>query len=173
MRLLKYHEQKLLRKVNLTEWKQTNTKREQIITQKYVLGDRETYAKYNLVVGKIKRISLALAKLNDNDETKREVSKELCAKLHSVGLIAGKALLECAKVGVGSFCKRRLAVVIANQKMAPDVETADTFVRHGHVKVGAEVVCDPGLLITKTMEDYITWRDQSKVKQTVDEFKNL
>ena len=47
MRRLKYHEQKLLKKVNLEEWKKTNTTKEQLVTTKYVLTDRNTYHIFN------------------------------------------------------------------------------------------------------------------------------
>lgn len=170
MRQLKYHEKKLLRKVDLLEWKGTSSEREQIATQKYFIEDRETYSRYNLIVGKIRRLSLALAKLNDNEPIKQTVVKELTNKLYSAGIIPSKSLLECAKVGVGSFCKRRLSSVLNGIKMVPDIKTAVTFIKGGHVKVGTETVVDPSLLITRLMEDYITWRDGSKVKETITQF---
>ncbi|KAI5193022.1 U3 small nucleolar ribonucleoprotein IMP3 [Nematocida minor] len=170
MRQLKYHEKKLLRKVDLLEWKGTSTAREQTATQKYCIEDRETYTRYNMIVGKIRRLALALAKLNDNEPIKQTMTRELSNKLHSVGLIPAKTLLECAKVGVGSFCKRRLSSVLADIKMVPDIKTGVTFVKGGHVKVGVETITEPSLIVTRLMEDYITWRDGSKVKETISEF---
>lgn len=32
------------------------------------------------------------------------------------------------------------------------------------VRIGPEVVTDPALLVTRTMEDYVTWTDSSKIK---------
>jgi len=170
MRELKYHEKKLLRKVDLVEWKGTSTQREHISTFKYQLESRETYTKYNIIVGKIRRLALALAKLNDNDETKIHLSKELSQKLYSLGIIGSKTLLECSKVCVGSFCKRRLSSVMVDVKMVPDIKTAVTFVKQGHVKVGIETTTDPGQIISRAMEDYLGWREGSKVKETVQEF---
>ncbi|OAG28938.1 U3 small nucleolar ribonucleoprotein IMP3 [Nematocida displodere] len=172
MRHLKYHEQKLLRKVNLLEWKGTSTAREQAVTNRFKIEERETYVLYNGVVGKIRRLALALAKLNDNDETKTQVSKDLAQRLYVLGLVPAKSLLECSKVSVSSFCKRRLSTVLATTKMVPDIATAVTFVTHGHVKVGTRVVTEPGFLINRAMEDYITWREESKVREAIETFKD-
>lgn len=170
MRQLKYHEKKLLRKVDLLEWKGTPSQREHAITQKYFIEERETYPMYNVIVGKIKRLSIALAKLSDNEVLKQTVVKELTNKLYSAGIIRSKSLLECAKVGVWSFCERRLSTVVERTKMVPDIKTGVTFIKGGHVKVGTETVTEPSLLITRLMEDYVTWRDGSKVKETIKEF---
>lgn len=170
MRKLKYHEQKLLRKVNLEEWKDTNTAREQRVTSKYVMEDREQYQRYNAIVGKIRRLSLALAKLNDNDEVKQVVSKELARKLYALGLVESKTLLSCSKVTVSSMCERRLASVMARSRMCPDIQTASTFVSHGHVLLGTAIVKNPGILVSRSMEDFVTWSNGSKVKRKIDEF---
>ncbi|KAI5185876.1 U3 small nucleolar ribonucleoprotein IMP3 [Nematocida homosporus] len=170
MRHLKYHEQKLLRKVDLLDWKGTSSQREHLITQRFKLEDRETYVRYSLVVGKIRRLALALAKLNDNDDVKIQMVKELVAKLHTLGLVKGKSLLDCAKVGVSSFCRRRLSTIVADLKMVPDIKTAANFIKHGHIKVGTQIINDPGLIISRAMEDYITWREGSKIKATIEQF---
>ncbi|OAG32770.1 U3 small nucleolar ribonucleoprotein IMP3 [Nematocida sp. ERTm5] len=170
MRQLKFHEQKLLKKVDLLEWKGTSTQREQMTTSKYFIEDRETYVKYNIIVGKIRRLTLALAKLNDNEPTKQIITKELTNKLYSLGIINTKTLLGCAKVSVGSFCKRRLSTILPHIDMVQDIKTAVTFIKDGHVKLGVDTITDPSLIITRAMEDYITWRDQSKVKETISAF---
>lgn len=171
MRELKHHEKKLLRKVDLMEWKGTSTQKEQFATRKYCLENRETYLKYNIITGKIRRLSLALAKISDSDETKAAVARELTNKLYSLGLIKCKSLLDCAKVGVASFCKRRLASVMVETKMAPDMVTAVTFIRHGHVKVGTQTATDPDLIISRSMSDFVTWRDGSKIRDTINSFR--
>jgi U3 small nucleolar ribonucleoprotein protein IMP3 len=37
----------------------------------------------------------------------------------------------------------------------------------GHVRVGPEVVSDPAYIVTRSMEDFVTWVDSSKIKRTV------
>ena len=41
------------------------------------------------------------------------------------------------------------------------------LVEQGHVRVGPEVVTDPAYLVTRGMEDYLTWVDTSKVRRHV------
>ena len=40
-------------------------------------------------------------------------------------------------------------------------------------QVGAEVVKDPAFLITRTLEDFVTWVDSSKIRQHVLEYNDM
>ena len=44
---------------------------------------------------------------------------------------------------------------------------AVTFIEQGHVRVGSEVVNDPAYLVTRNMEDFVTWVDSSKIKRNI------
>ena len=44
---------------------------------------------------------------------------------------------------------------------------AATFIEGGHVRVGTEVVTDPAYLVTRNMEDFVTWVDNSKIKRNI------
>lgn len=114
-----------------------------------------------------------------------------------MGLIPTKWDLEGAnKVSASSFCRRRLPVVMGRNKMSENIKNASKLVEHGHVRgkfiliqspnflsncfsiccplsVGAEVVKDPAFLITRTMEDFITWVDSSKIRQHVLEYNDM
>lgn len=45
LRKLKYHERKLLKKVDFLDWRQENNLRESAVVSKYGLSDREEYLK--------------------------------------------------------------------------------------------------------------------------------
>lgn len=47
------------------------------------------------------------------------------------------------------------------------VKEAVTLIEQGHVRVGPDMVTDPTYLISRVMEDYITWVDTSKIKRTI------
>lgn len=51
--------------------------------------------------------------------------------------------------------------------MAQTVKAATTFVQQGHVRVGPEVVTDPAFLVTRNMEDFLTWTDTSAIRKHV------
>ncbi len=71
------------------------------------------------------------------------------------------------KVGVSRLARRRLGVVMTRLRMAENVSAAVKFVEQGHVRVGTEVVTDAAFLVTRNMEDFVTWVDGSKVKRNV------
>ena len=49
VRKLKYHEKKLLKKVDFITWKSDNNHREAVIIRKYHLQKREDYSRFVLV----------------------------------------------------------------------------------------------------------------------------
>ena len=79
---------------------------------------------------------------------------------------AGLSAIENA-VTVSAFARRRLGVVMVRTGMVERVSAAGRFIEQGHVRVGTEVVTDAAFLVTRAMEDFVTWVDSSKVKRTV------
>ena len=78
-----------------------------------------------------------------------------------------KSLAQLEKLATSAFCRRRLAVVLVRLKMAETLREAVTFVEQGHVRVGPETVSDPAYHVTRSMEDFVTWVDTSKIKRKV------
>jgi U3 small nucleolar ribonucleoprotein protein IMP3 len=71
-------------------------------------------------------------------------------KLYSVGLIkAQTSLLDCDKIGISSFCRRRLAYLLFKNKYCETIKAAVTFIEQGQIKIGTEVVTDPAFLVTR------------------------
>lgn len=93
---------------------------------------------------------------------------------------------------ISTLFRRRLAVVLVRLKFAETMKEAVTFVEqarefffvsfvygsYGHVfilwfstksdiRVGTEIITDPAFLVTRDMEDYVTWVDTSKIKRKV------
>ena len=52
-------------------------------------------------------------------------------------------------------------------KMSETLREAVTFIEQGHVRVGPNVMTDPAFLVTRAMEDFVTWVDCSKIKRTI------
>lgn len=75
------------------------------------------------------------------------------------------------KVGVSRLARRRLGVVMTRLRMADTVQSGARFVEQGHVRVGTEVVTDPAFLVTRGMEDFVTWVDSSKVKRNIQKYR--
>lgn len=51
--------------------------------------------------------------------------------------------------------------------MADNLKEAITYIEQGHIRVGPETVTDPAFLVTRNMEDFITWVDSSKIKRRI------
>ena len=43
----------------------------------------------------------------------------------------------------------------------------------GHVRIGPETVTDPAFLVTRNMEDFVTWVDTSKIKRKVQKYNEV
>ena len=56
--------------------------------------------------------------------------------------------------------------------MAENVPAAVKFIEQGHVRVGPEVVSDPAYLVTRNMEDFVTWTEGSKIKRNIMVYRN-
>lgn len=75
------------------------------------------------------------------------------------------------KLGVSRLARRRLGVVMTRLRMADTVQSGARFIEQGHVRVGTEVVTDPAFLVTRGMEDFVTWVDSSKVKRNIQKYR--
>ncbi|CAG8451258.1 17582_t:CDS:2 [Acaulospora morrowiae] len=168
VRKLKYHEQKLLKKVDFLQWKGENNVREIQVIRRYHLQQREDYHKYNKLCGSIKKLANRISLLDPRDPFRQKQETALLEKLYQMGLItANKQFSQVDKITVSSFCRRRLPIVMCRLKMAETVKEAVTFVEQGHVRVGPETVTDPAYLVTRNLEDFVTWVDTSKIKRKI------
>ncbi|MES1918825.1 Small subunit (SSU) processome component, variant 2 [Bonamia ostreae] len=84
MRKLKHHEKKLLKKVNLYDWKSDDNVREVRILRRYRIQNREDYVSYNRLTGKIRKLSAKLKLLDETDIIRKKITKELLLKLFAL-----------------------------------------------------------------------------------------
>eukprot|EP00826_Nyctotherus_ovalis_P053515 TRINITY_DN6970_c0_g1_i7.p2 TRINITY_DN6970_c0_g1~~TRINITY_DN6970_c0_g1_i7.p2 ORF type:complete len:181 (-),score=46.65 TRINITY_DN6970_c0_g1_i7:52-594(-) len=166
MRKLKYHEQKLLKKVDLYSWKSERSHHEVQVMRRYHIQNREDYDKYNKLCGNITQVVAKTKLLNEKDPARIQITRSLLRKLYEMGVIPTEQRLElCEKIPVSAFCRRRLPVVMVRLKMAQTLKEAVTYIEQGHIKVGVETVTDPAFFVTRSMEDFITWQKDSKIRQ--------
>lgn len=174
VRKLKHHEQKLLKKVDFLDWKQDGGHRDVQVMQAYGLQHREDYHKYNRICGDIRKVANKLAMLAPTDPFRIKHEQLLLEKMYLMGVLPLKLKISDLenKMTVASFCRRRLPVVMCRLKMAENITNAITFIEGGHVRVGPNVITDSAYLVTRNMEDYLTWVDSSKIKQNLLKYKN-
>lgn len=137
VRKLKYHERKLLKKVDFIHWPDIdNSLHENKIMRRYCVEKREHYTLYNklsrevsvgdvkigLAKKKIREMAKRIRDLEDKNPNKLVLARKLLGKLYDMGLIPTADTLErCDKVTASSFCRRRLPVVVYKSQMAPTV----------------------------------------------------
>lgn len=167
VRKLKYHEATLLRKVDFINWKADKSVRENKILRRYHVQDREDYHTYNKVVGFITKMVTALKALDERDPVRIELTDRLLDKLHGLGMIQTKRLVACDKIAASTMCRRRLPVVLMRLKFAESMKEAAALVEQGHIRVGPNTINDPAYLVSRAMEDYVTWVDTSRIKRTI------
>ncbi|XP_075227288.1 U3 small nucleolar ribonucleoprotein IMP3 [Lycorma delicatula] len=173
VRKLKYHEQKLLKKVDFINWEADNNLHEVKVMRKYYIQKREDYTKYNKLSREIRELARKIKDLDQNDPFRTETSAQLLEKLYMMGLIPTKwDLAMCNGVNATSFCRRRLPSIMVKSKMAQKIKMAVQLIEQGHVRVGAEVVKDPAFLVTRNLEDFVTWVDSSAIKKHIKKYND-
>jgi len=173
MRQLKHHEQKLLRKVSLYSWKGEENIRVAKILRRYHIQNREDYVAYVKICGMVTQLAAKLKGLKQDDAFRIAMTEQLLDKLNNMGIITTtKSLQKAEDITASSMCRRRLPVVLVRMKMAQTMKTAVTFVEQGQVRVGPDVVTDPAFLVTRSMEDFVTWVDSSKIRRAVHKYND-
>jgi U3 small nucleolar ribonucleoprotein protein IMP3 len=76
------------------------------------------------------------------------------------------------QVTVSAFARRRLPVVMTRLRMAENVQAATKMIEQGHVRVMADTVTDPAYLVTRNMEDFVTWTVGSKIKRHIMKYRD-
>jgi len=170
VRSLRFHERKLLKKVDFIDWKTNNVKELAFINKYHI--NRQEFTLYNNLCHKIWKLCQKISSLGVEDVFRNHCSHELISKLFSMALIKTKRLKKCNSVNVKSFCRRRLAVYVVQSGMfSGPLSTAVKYVKHGHIRVGPNVVTDPAFLVSKTHEDFISWTENFKTK--IDNYNEL
>jgi U3 small nucleolar ribonucleoprotein protein IMP3 len=97
----------------------------------------------------------------------------LLARLFAMGVIdTASSLAKAAALPATAFARRRLPVVLVRLRMAETLRAAVTLVEKGEVRVGPETVTDPAFLVTRALEDFVTWVDTSRTRRATDRYND-
>jgi U3 small nucleolar ribonucleoprotein protein IMP3 len=131
------------------------------------------FYRYNKIAGLLKKLVAKLKSLEKSDEYRIKKTQDLLDKVYEIGLIKSKgSLLDIDNVGISSFCRRRLAYLLFRNKYCETIKEAITFIEQGQVRVGTQVITDPAFLVTRSMEDHLTWTNASKIKRKIMEYND-
>ncbi|XP_062106435.1 uncharacterized protein LOC133817833 [Humulus lupulus] len=173
MRKLSFHEKKLLKKVNFLEWKSEGGHRESQVMQRYHVTGRDDYKKYSGLCRMVHKLVNILMKMDGKDPFRIQMTDMLLEKMYNIGVIPSRqSLALCERLTVSAFCRRRLSTILVRLKFAEHLKEAVTYIEQGHIRVGPDTITDPAFLVTRNMEDFITWVDSSKIKRKVLEYND-
>ena len=171
MRQLRYHEKKLLKKVDFFSWETDNKRTEAAMMRKFMISKREHYSAYLRLSRQVRTVCRKIRDLDPEDPFRIKCTIDLLDRLYNMGIIPTKKNLELAdKVTASCFCRRRLPVILVKLKMAENIKAATMFVEQGHVRVGTQLILDPAFLVTRHLEDFVTWKETSKIRQHILEY---
>lgn len=108
------------------------------------------------------------------NEVRRKHEKLLLEKLYDMGILSSTSKLSGVEHGatVSAFARRRLPVVMTRLRMAETIQAATKMIEQGHVRVGTETVTDPAFLVTRQLEDFVTWSVGSKIKRNIMQYRD-
>lgn len=161
-----------------------------------------TFRRYNKLSRTIRELAKRVSEIDAKEPFRTEMSAALLEKLYVLGLIPTKwDLNNAVNISASSFCRRRLPVVMVRSEYMPiniacsipfrcehfvintfsfptdnmseNVKNATDLIEQGHVRVGTEVIKDPAFLVSRTLEDFVTWVDSSKIRRHVMEYNNM
>ncbi|KAG8436372.1 hypothetical protein GDO86_007463 [Hymenochirus boettgeri] len=107
VRKLKYHEQKLLKKVDFINWEVDNNTHEVKVLRKYHLDKREDYTKYNKLSRNIRELAQKIRDLDEKDPFRVQSTAKFVEKLYSMGLIPTKQSLQLCRCPASSFWQEK------------------------------------------------------------------
>jgi U3 small nucleolar ribonucleoprotein protein IMP3 len=186
MRQLKHHEKKLLRKVDLYNYNHKQQKesfdtlRIAKVQRRYHLQNGRTeYIAYNKLIGQMTQLATKLQLLSPTDTFRIAMTEQLLQKCYHMGLLrsdhnSNNTSLHdiTTQITVSQFCRRRLSSILVKLKMAPTCSMAVTLIEQGQIRVGPNIIQSPAFLVPRTLEDYVTWVDASKIQRTVQRYNN-
>ncbi|WJX41015.1 hypothetical protein P8452_28435 [Trifolium repens] len=139
-----------------------------MIIQRYHLTERDDYKKYASICRMVQKVVSIVKQMDPKDPFRVDMTDKLLEKLYNMGVIPTRqSITQCERLTVSSICRRRLATVLVKMKFAEHLKEAVTYIEQGHVRVGPDTITDPAYLVTRNMEDFITWVDSSKIKRKV------
>ena len=118
MRELKYHEKKLLRKVDLYSWKNEDNLRVAKILRRYHIQNRDDYVAYQRIVGMMTKLATKLKTLDADDSFRIAMTDQLLQKISDLGLVVkATSLKQVEDMTASALCRRRLPVIMVRLKM--------------------------------------------------------
>lgn len=134
----------------------------------------EDYHSYNRICGSLRQLAHRISLLPSDNPVRKRHEDLMIEKLFDMGILNNKDKFSGIEhhATVSAFARRRLPVVMTRLHMADTIQAATAMIEQGHVRVGTETVTDPAFLVTRNLEDFVTWAVGSKIKRHIMQYRD-
>jgi len=134
-------------------WDKARIEEETKIMKKYGLRRKREIWRAAALLRSFRQRARNLAALKNEEE-----EKKLLQKLYKLGLLEkGATLNDVLGLTVENILERRLQTLVFKKGLANNAKQARQYIVHGHIGVGERRVKIPSFLITKDLEDKISY----------------
>jgi len=130
--------------------------------KEYGFKNKTEIWKTSSILGRFKKVAKDYISSTTKQSAKQ--SKELLAKLISLGLLSDTSLLnDILTLTEKDLMERRLQTAVCRLGLARTMRQARQLITHGHIKVNGIKITSPGYLVKKLEEANITFSENSSI----------
>jgi small subunit ribosomal protein S4 len=147
-------------------WEAERIKAENELLKKYGLKNKKELWRSQYVLRRFRQRARELqARVRTGDKQAEKEREQLLRRLGRLGLLPldGTTLDDVLALDVEAILSRRLQTLTFLKGLAFTPRQARQFIVHGHVSVGGRRVTIPGVLVTRTDENVITYDERSPI----------
>ena len=147
-------------------WEAERIKAENELLKKYGLKNKKELWRSQYVLRRFRQRARELqARVRQKDQQAEKEREQLLRRLGRLGLLPldGTTLDDVLALDVEAILSRRLQTLTFLKGLAFTPRQARQFIVHGHVSVGGRRVTIPGILVTRTDENVITYDERSVI----------
>jgi small subunit ribosomal protein S4 len=147
-------------------WEAERIKAENELLKKYGLKNKKELWRSQYVLRRFRQRARELqARVRQKDQQAEKEREQLLRRLGRLGLLPldGTTLDDVLALDVEAILSRRLQTLTFLKGLAFTPRQARQFIVHGHVSVGGRRVTIPGILVTRTDENVITYDERSAI----------
>jgi len=147
-------------------WEAERIKAENELLKKYGLKNKKELWRSQYVLRRFRQRARELqARVRQKDKQAEKEREQLLRRLGRLGLLPleGTSLDDVLALDVEAILSRRLQTMTFLKGLAFTPRQARQFIVHGHVSVGGRRVTIPGVLVSRTDENVITYDERSAI----------
>src|SRR5207247_6442275 len=147
-------------------WEAERIKAENELLKKYGLKNKKELWRSQYVLRRFRQRARELqARVRTGDKQAEKEREQLLRRLGRLGLLPleGTTLDDVLALDVEAVLSRRLQTLTFLKGLAFTPRQARQFIVHGHVSVGGRRVTIPGVLVSRTEENVITYDERSAI----------